>query len=462
MIGRRAGDVGEDREMHRVGWRLALQTIVLLLVMIAALEAVVYVIAGRALRGSLETTLQGRAAQFEPDICPAFHLRCAQGTSEPLPRRGVGPAPLGGMSAHRGAAVPNDVSAVYVDRGLDVRHVDGPVGTVLLDRVGVRRAVGTGRAQCCPIVRHGGQPYMVYTAPLRYRDRTIGAVQTSIWAHQYLDAMATLLRVLLAVAALGLLIAAAVTIVLVRRALRPIRRAVSRQRDFVADAAHELRTPLAIIRTVGELGLAEEDPSDLHASLEQILAENNHLTRLVEDLSLLARVDTGVVEMDRSPLDLSALVADTATELTPLAEAKDVRLEIGVAAGIRVRGDVTRLRQLLLILLDNALKYTPAGGTVWVHLSADGHRARLEVSDSGPGIPPQDLGRIFDRFYRSDQARTGEGTGLGLAIARWVVGAHGGTIEARNGPSGGAVVSATLPAEVVRASTPRDREPVAP
>ncbi len=437
--------------MQRVGWRLALQTILLLLVMIVALEAVVYVIAGNSLRGSLQATLQGRAQQFDPDICASYHLRCGFGSSRPEPTHGpVGtkPGPTPAQGPPPGPPIPNDVSAVYVNRSLEIKHADGSLGWVLLDRAGARRAVQTGRAQCCPIVEHGrngGQPYMVFSAPLLYHGRIIGAVQTGIWAHQYLEAMETLLRVLLVVAVLGLLIAGAITVVLVGRALQPIRRAVQRQRDFVADAAHELRTPLAIVRTVAELGLGEEDPADLHASIEQILAENTHLTRLVDDLSLLARADTGVVRVERGRVDLSALAADIASELVPLAEAKDIRLDMRIAPTIHVNGDLTRLRQLVLILLDNALKYTPDGGTVRLTLAREGHRARLEVADSGPGIPPHDLERVFDRFYRSEQSRSGEGSGLGLAIARWIVGAHGGQIEARNRPEGGAVFAVTLP-----------------
>ena len=230
--------------------------------------------------------------------------------------------------------------------------------------------------------------------------------------------MRSVLETLLVVALLGLLSASAITAVLVQRALQPVRMAMQRQRDFVADAAHELRTPLAIQRTVGEIGLTDSGTEDPRATVEQMLTENHHLTRLVEDLSLLARTDTDAIALERHPVDLSSLLSELAAELSYVAEADGIALQADVQGHIVVNGDILRLRQLLLILLDNALKHTSSGGTVRVRLtSSHSGGARIEVKDSGPGIDPGDLSRIFDRFYRVDKARTGEGTGLGLAIA---------------------------------------------
>jgi signal transduction histidine kinase len=213
----------------------------------------------------------------------------------------------------------------------------------------------------------------------------------------------------------------------------------------VADAAHELRTPLAIQRTVAEVGLVEAPGEDQQGTIEQMLVENQHLTRLVDDLSLLARADSHAISIDRRPLNLSSLIADTTSELSPLAEEQGVKLTIDVADGVWVTGDTLRLRQLLLILLDNALKHTPSGGAVKVRLHAQGGRATLQVADSGPGIHAEDLPHIFDRFYQSDQARTGQGSGLGLAIGRWIAEAHGGHIQAGNVPPHGAIFTVTLP-----------------
>jgi signal transduction histidine kinase len=338
----------------------------------------------------------------------------------------------------------SDASVVYVFPNLQTIDAHGMI-TSVLDPQAVHQAVQTGRPAGFTVRRYQGEDYLVYTEPLVANGQVRGAVQTSISEHQYESARNSLIQNLLLVALLGLIISGGISVVLVRRALQPIRLAMQRQRDFVADAAHELRTPLAIMRTVGEVGMSEPSMDELQATIAQMLGENQHLTRLVEDLSLLARTDTDAVSIERRPVDLSALVAETAAELQPLAEAKGVQLQTEVAEHVRGLGDILRLRQLLLILLDNALKHTPEGGSVSVRLFAQGDRARLQVADSGPGIDPADLPHIFNRFYRADRARTGEGTGLGLAIGKWITEAHGGQIHAANAAPHGAVFTVTLP-----------------
>jgi signal transduction histidine kinase len=128
-----------------------------------------------------------------------------------------------------------------------------------------------------------------------------------------------------------------------------------------------------------------------------------------------------------------------------LAEDRGIQLRCTVETGTQVRGDTQRLHQLIMILLDNALKHTPSGGWIAVNLTHRGHHALLQVHDSGPGIAPHDLPHLFERFYRADRARSGEGTGLGLAIAHWIVAAHGGQIQAGKGPGGGALFTVVLP-----------------
>jgi signal transduction histidine kinase len=248
----------------------------------------------------------------------------------------------------------------------------------------------------------------------------------------------------------GLAISGVISVLVARRALTPIRLSLKRQRDFVADAAHELRTPLAIMRTAGEVGINASSMEEQQQTIEQMLVENQHLTRLVDDLSLLARADAEAVTIEHAPVHLARLVTDTAEEILPLAEERDIHLATDVQGSPVVMGDILRLRQLLLILTDNALKHTPAGGAVTLSLGAAGSRVRLQVIDSGPGIAPADLPHLFDRFYRSDRARVGEGTGLGLAIGRWIAEAHDGSITAGNRPEGGAVFTVLLPARSVQ------------
>jgi signal transduction histidine kinase len=294
-------------------------------------------------------------------------------------------------------------------------------------------------------VTRNNQHYLTYTEALPVVSGGYIVLQASISEQQYDASLNSLLNVLLIVNGFGIFASAGISVVLARRALQPIRLAMRRQRDFVADAAHELRTPLAIMRTAAELGLADDSQGEQQQALAQTLAQNNHLTRLVESLSLLARADSGAVSLERTMVDLTGLVAESAGAVDMLAEDRGIRLSIQSQPGIRVSGDIGRLRQLLFILLDNALKYTPEGGEVRVSLAAQSGMARIEIRDTGPGIEPQDLPRLFDRFFRADRARSGEGTGLGLAIGRWIAEAHGGRIVATNAPGGGALFTVTLP-----------------
>jgi signal transduction histidine kinase len=181
-------------------------------------------------------------------------------------------------------------------------------------------------------------------------------------------------------------------------------------------------------------------------ALEQTLSQSTHLARLVDSLSLLARADSGVVTMEREPVSVSELARSTVESVEILAEERDVTLRLSAQPDVYVIGDAGRLRQLMLIMLDNALKHTAEKGTITVHVDRKGPRARIGVRDSGPGIDPKDLPHLFDRFYRADRARTGEGTGLGLAIGRWIAEAHGGQIMAANAQGGGALFVVTVPA----------------
>jgi len=239
-----------------------------------------------------------------------------------------------------------------------------------------------------------------------------------------------------------------------RRALVPIRAsleaqrsALRRQREFAADASHELRTPLTVIRSsVEHLNRHREEPvAASEEALDDIEAEVSHLSLLVDDLLLLARSDSGAVPLDLMSVDLGDVALDATTILGRLAEDRGVRLEVDPEPAM-LSGDPVRLRQLVTILVDNAVRHSPRGGTVSVRVRLEGPTATVEVADQGPGLRPEDMLHVFDRFYRAPGAPTG-GTGLGLAIARWIVERHGGRIGARNADTGGAVFRVELPAQ---------------
>jgi signal transduction histidine kinase len=176
--------------------------------------------------------------------------------------------------------------------------------------------------------------------------------------------------------------------------------------------------------------------------LEDIEVEVDHLAELVDDLLLLARSDSGTIELRHDPVDLADVAGEALQRLRPLAESRGVTLSLD-AVPATVTGDADRLRQLVAILVDNAIRHSSPGKTVWVSISQSGHPS-IRVDDEGNGIRPEDLPNVFDRFFRAADAPTG-GTGLGLAIAAWIAEHHGGGIRALNRTDGGARFEVVLP-----------------
>jgi signal transduction histidine kinase len=209
-------------------------------------------------------------------------------------------------------------------------------------------------------------------------------------------------------------------------------------RRFMADAAHELRTPITVLRARTEVALTREREAEQDAaSLKAIAQEAARLGDIVGDLLTLARADAGERPVAHETLYLDDLAADAVDAVRALADRKGVALEVGRFDEAGISGDPTLVRRLLIIVLDNAIKYTPAGGHVRLDVSsADGDRS-VVVTDSGIGIPADQLAHVFERFYRSDPARReAEGAGLGLAIARWIADLHGARIDIRSAPGG--------------------------
>jgi signal transduction histidine kinase len=237
------------------------------------------------------------------------------------------------------------------------------------------------------------------------------------------------------------------------RALVPIQRAFRRQQEFVADASHELRTPLTVLRSATDL-LAQHRDQPLSANgelFDDVRAEIGRLQRLTQDLLTLARSDRGQLELAVAPLDLGALSAEVARRVEPLAAERGVALSRRSADEAPVvEADPDRLQQVLLILLDNAIKHTPSGGRVALEVGTQDDHAVISVADTGPGIAPAHLPRVFERFYRADAARTSGGdggTGLGLAIAKSLVDAHGGELTLTSRQGVGTRATVRLPCE---------------
>lgn len=214
------------------------------------------------------------------------------------------------------------------------------------------------------------------------------------------------------------------------------------RRTFSAEVAHELRTPLAILRTQIE-GLQDGVVEPTSPALASLHEESLRLTRLVEDLETLASADAAGFSLNRTRVELRALLEDAAREFAGPYEAGGVRLSTDLEE-VDVDADATRIRQIAANLLSNALKFTPGGGEVRVTLRRDGHDALVTVSDTGPGIPPAELPRVFDRFFRGRGVRP-RGSGIGLTVARELVLAHGGEIRVTSEPGHGARFEIRLP-----------------
>ena len=265
------------------------------------------------------------------------------------------------------------------------------------------------------------------------------------------QALRQLLLVLAGGGGAGLILALAGGYVLSGRALRPIRTAMDSQRAFIADASHELRTPLSVIHANAEL-MKRHSSESIDANREavdDIIGESDRLGRLVGQMLTLARADAGQAKLSMSEVALDELVEEVARGMRILAEERGVSLETDVDGPIRLRGDNDRLRELVVVITDNAIKYTDAGGKVSLEVRSDSSgKITVRVSDTGSGIPIEALPHIFDRFYRVDKARSREvgGTGLGLAIARWIAEAHGGSIHVESVPGVGTAVTVELPA----------------
>ena len=224
-------------------------------------------------------------------------------------------------------------------------------------------------------------------------------------------------------------------------------------RRFTSDVSHELRTPLTAIRSVGEIGLREpRDEAAYREIIGSMLEDSHRLSGLVERLLALSRADTGDVKLSPEAIDLGELAENVTTHLAVLAEEKQQSVTVDRVGAPWCIGDRLVLRQALINLVDNAIKYAPAGGRIRVRVANEADGATLEVSDTGPGILPERQHRIFDRFYRGAHDHSGEssGVGLGLAIAKWAVEANLGTLSYEPAEGGGAAFRITLP----RSSTP--------
>ena len=469
-------------------WRLTLAFTAVLTTMLIVFSLVVYWYFGSRYVSSIAQDSQSKAAQVEPILIrkisgvETLEARRLPGIGyygeplsleeslHPLQDPGVAvrifdymrnPVPIGAANEFAGDVIVNQESFVMAQHGVD--HAE---------------RLDTGP----------GQSYFVLTHPVMRNGQLLAYIQILTSLKVYDETMQELRRLLI----LGTLFAVGMSLLtgaaLAQTAIAPIdtiastaekinqeqdlsRRIVhtgardeigrlavtindmleriecmfERQRHFLADVSHELRTPLTTIR--GEVELAQRTGELDAEALEALTDESQRMSRMIDDLLMLARVDAGaVLEGERVPVSLDTLVLDVYQQARMLGRGSH-EAALGPVEPLVVLGDRDQLKQLLLNLVANAIKHTPAGTTVTLGLAREGATAVLLIEDDGPGIPPQDLPHLFDRFYRVDKARNRNGgsTGLGLAIVRSIAEAHGGSVTADSPPGEGASFQVRLP-----------------
>ena len=424
---------GDARLVRGVRWRLVLFSGGTTLLILLALGALLYL----RVASSLETT---GISQLD---ARADSLKHFLGDSD---NPGNGP-PTGLIF---GGGSSGTFAVLVTADGRRIGDLDDGVPSGLPDQVSVAAAWQTGRDVRDTVLADVPVRILSVTASSSVGPIVIQVIQDRTDEQKTLDVIAD---VLVFGGILAVLVAGGFGALYARRALAPIRTslanqrvALRRQREFAADASHELRTPLTVIRSSVEyLGRHRQEPvGAVGDALEDITAEVDQLSTLVEDLLLLARSDSGAIELDRMPLDLGDVAGEAASTLAQPAADRNVRIVVDPAPA-PVTGDPVRLRQLVAILVDNAIRHIPPGSEVRVAVRTGARTEDLSVEDQGPGIRPEDLPRVFDRFWRAPGAPAG-GTGLGLAIAQWIVERHGGRIAVMNRDGGGARFDVQLPA----------------
>lgn len=441
----RTGDPADERALATDGrlirgvrWRLVLWSGLTTLVVLAVLGVALYLSAARTLEASGVTQLSARMNQIVTPEHPGIR---------PSPEYGF---IFGGSSSGTYAMVVDAEGNSLNRRGPGL-----PDGLPIMGSVQAAIASGDGRDLSLatvqgPTADNRLTPVRVMTLRVSttFGDAYVQVLQDRTTERQTLDAIRTVLLlgglvVVLVAFGFGAFYASR-ALVPIRESLVQQRSALRRQREFAADASHELRTPLTVIRSsVEHLRRTRGEGATTSEALDDIDAEVANLTALVEDLLLLARSESGAITLMRSPVDLGDVAADGAGALVKAAAGRDVHLALDPEPAV-VDGDHARLRQLIVILVDNAIRHSPHGGNVQVRVRTDGREATLAVDDDGPGIRAEDVPHVFERFWRAPGAAAG-GTGLGLAIAKSIVDLHDGRIVVTNRPAGGARFVVRLP-----------------
>jgi signal transduction histidine kinase len=419
---------------QRARLRLTAWYVAFLVAILLVLDVAVVIVLSRSLDARLAEDLRAKAGQASAAVID------------------FGGAPVFERGALGSDPGWSDVALSATTASGDVLLNASPVvGSILPDRDGVNAAI-LGRSGFTT-VKKGSDTFLIYSEPVyapsqfgRDGGNVIAVIQVARSTRHVVEAMGRLALLLVVATAAAAGAAFLGGLWLAGKALAPIRASVQRQKQFVGDASHELRTPVTVIRAAAESILRQkEKPSDRVQSLAQdIVSESGQLGRLADDLGLLVD-DSAMAQQARDPVAIGPLLADVTRSAHLLAESKGVILLTDTEVAGVVHGNASRLRQLLSILLDNAVKFSRPGAEVRVAAEISGRHLTLRVIDKGPGIPEAELPRVFERFYRGETERQHEGSGLGLAIAQAIVEQHGGTIAVRSKVGEGSEFVVELP-----------------
>ena len=455
---------------------MTLWYVILLGITVTAFSVFLYITLAKGLQESLDnklrTTAEIIAASLRHPLGPGPSLADV----ERIMREHFGLKPMG-----RFVQILDEAGR----RSTNLRNVDIPVSIHTLERA------AKGEAVFETVRLRDGSRLRLVTVPILEGGRMLGIVQVGSPLEGIEEALNQLLLILLVAVPLVLVVASLGGSFLANKALRPvdeitrtaqrigsgdlsqrislegrlddeIGRLVSTFNEmigrlessflqikrFTADASHELKTPLTVLKGEIEVGLKRQRrPEEYRRVLASCLEEVDRMSRIVDDLLTLARADMGALQLQKERVDLGEVAEGVWRSLGRMAEEKGLRFTFQGDGEVAVWGDKDRLRQLLVNLVDNALKYTPPGGEVRLRVERDDTLALLTVQDTGEGIPPEDQERVFERFYRVDKARSRQrgGTGLGLSICKWIAEAHGGKISLESEVGKGSTFVVQLP-----------------
>jgi len=336
------------------------------------------------------------------------------------------------------------------DRELFLLDIQGnPIKPIKVDDWIRRAAEGAGRVGMVTAQNETPQDRTLRLHALRFKlasGRQLVAVALADQV-ELEDRFADLIAAFVAIAIVALFLVAAGGFILVRKSTAPIERSIEFTRRFMADAAHELRTPITILRTRAEVALQQPREAANYVSvLHNIEAEARRLGGIVDSLLVLTRADAGERQIDKERIFLDDIAVDAAGAAQLVGRQKNVQVMVDEFEETPVEGDPALIRQLIMIVLDNAVKFTDAGGQVHVRVSMKGSAPTLVVEDTGIGIRHDELSRVFQRFFRGETARSRtDGAGLGLSIASWIAREHGADISITSEPGKGTKVIVTFP-----------------